>query len=153
MHWPITRPFSTSSAAQRRRAVPLVVVCHRPAAALLHRQSRLGAIERLDLRLLIDREHQCVLGRIDIEAHDILHLGGKLRIVRQLEGAHPVRLEAMRRPDALHAAMADPGGFRHRPAGPVRHLSWRFGERHFNHAFDRRRRQWRLAARARRVVE
>jgi len=31
------------------------------------------------------REHQRMLGRIDIEADDVLHLGGKLRVVRQLE--------------------------------------------------------------------
>jgi hypothetical protein len=47
-----------------------------------------------------------VLGRIDTKADDILHLGGKLRVVRQLEGAHPMRLEAVCRPDALYAAMA-----------------------------------------------
>src|SRR5580704_4725369 len=39
---------------QRRRAVALVIVRHRPAAATLHRQSRLGAVERMDLRLLIN---------------------------------------------------------------------------------------------------
>jgi hypothetical protein len=105
----------------------------------------LGAVERLDLRLLVDRQRQRMLGRIDIEADDILHLGGKLRIVRQFERAHPVRLEAMRRPDALHAAMADPGGFRHRPAGPVRRLARRLSERHLDHSLDRPRRQRRLA--------
>jgi hypothetical protein len=46
---------------QGRRAMPLVVMRHRPAAALLHRQPRLGAVERLDLRLLVDRLHQRVL--------------------------------------------------------------------------------------------
>ena len=89
---------------QRRRAMALVVVRHRPAAALFHRQYRLSAVERLDLRLLIDRQHQRVLGRIDVEANDILNFGDKLRIVRQLEGLDPVRLQAMRRPDPLHAA-------------------------------------------------
>ena len=46
-----------------------------------------GSVERLDLRLLVDREHQRMLGRIDMEADDVLHLGGKLRVVRQLETA------------------------------------------------------------------
>ena len=41
---------------QRRRAVALVVVRHRSGAALLHRQARLRAVERLDLALLVDRE-------------------------------------------------------------------------------------------------
>jgi hypothetical protein len=40
---------------------------------------------RLDLRFLIDRQHQRVLRRIDVEADDILHLGGKLRVIRQLD--------------------------------------------------------------------
>jgi hypothetical protein len=31
------------------RKHPIQIVRHRPAAALLHRQSRLGAVERLDL--------------------------------------------------------------------------------------------------------
>jgi dihydroxyacetone kinase len=77
---------------QRGRAVALIIVRHRPAAALLHRQSRLGAVERLDLRLLVDRQNQGVLRRIDIKADDIVQLGGKLRIVRQFEGSHPVGL-------------------------------------------------------------
>src|SRR5713226_5217158 len=61
---------------QRRRAVALVVVGHRPAAALLHRQSRLGAVERLDLRLLVDRQHQRVLGRTALEADETPPIGG-----------------------------------------------------------------------------
>src|SRR5271165_2441924 len=44
--------------------------------------------ERLDLALLIDRQHQRVLWRIDVEANNILNLGGKLGVVRQLKGAH-----------------------------------------------------------------
>src|SRR6202007_3404016 len=41
---------------QCRRAMTLVVVGHRPGAALLHWQAGLGAVERLDLALFIDRE-------------------------------------------------------------------------------------------------
>ncbi len=138
---------------QGRRAVALVVVGHRAAAALLHRQSRLGSVERLDLRLLVDRQHQRVLGRIDIKTDDILHLGGKLRVVRQLEGAHPVRFEAVRRPDALHAAVADPGGFRQRPASPVRPLARWLGQGQFDHPLDHRWRQRRLAGWPRGLVQ
>ena len=119
---------------------------HRPAATGLHRQAGLGAVERLDLRFLIDRQHQRVLRRVQVEADDVLHLGGELRIVRQLEGPDPVRLQAVRRPDPLHAAMADPGRLGHRPASPVRRLARRFGERHLDDPFDRGRRQGRLAA-------
>lgn len=40
---------------QRRRAVPLVIVGHGSGAALLQRQTRLGAVERLNLAFLVDR--------------------------------------------------------------------------------------------------
>ena len=70
---------------QRRGAVAFVIVGHRPGAARLHRQARLGAVERLDLALLVDREDNGMGGRIDVEANDVLELLGKLRVVRQLE--------------------------------------------------------------------
>jgi hypothetical protein len=70
---------------------------------------------------------------------------GKPRIIRQLEGLHPARLQAVRHPDALHAAVADTGGFRHRPAGPVRPLARRFEQRHLVHPLNHCRRQRRLA--------
>lgn len=40
---------------QRGRAVPDIIVDHRSGPTLLHRQSWLRAIERLNLRLLVDR--------------------------------------------------------------------------------------------------
>ena len=42
---------------QSGRAVPLIIMSRRAAAAALHRQPRLGAVERLDLALFIDRQH------------------------------------------------------------------------------------------------
>ena len=72
---------------QRRGAVALVVVGHGAGAALLHRQARLGAVERLDLALLVDRQHDGMGRRIDIEADDVAQLVDELRIVRELEAA------------------------------------------------------------------
>jgi len=40
---------------QRGRAVPDIIVSHRSGPAPFHWQTRLGAVERLDLRLLVDR--------------------------------------------------------------------------------------------------
>src|SRR5450631_1475663 len=40
---------------QRRRAVSLIVVRHGPGAALLQRQTGLGAVERLNLAFFVDR--------------------------------------------------------------------------------------------------
>jgi hypothetical protein len=59
-------------------ALTFVVVGHRVGAAGLHRQVRLGAVERLDLALLVDAEHDGVRGRIDIEPDDVAQLGYEL---------------------------------------------------------------------------
>ena len=113
---------------------PLVVVRHGAVAAFLPRQARLGAVERLDLALLIHRQHDGVHGRIDIETDAIADLGSEQRIVRQLELPHPMRLQAVAAPDALHRADADPGGRCHCRTSPVRGLARRVGQRQRDHA-------------------
>ncbi len=45
-------------------AMPLVIVGHGSGATLLHRQSRLGAVQSLDLAFLIDRQHDS-MGQAD----------------------------------------------------------------------------------------
>ncbi len=50
-----------------------------------HRQHRLGTIERLDLRLFIDRKHDGMIGRIQIESHHIAHLFDEEGITGKLE--------------------------------------------------------------------
>src|SRR5262249_33662266 len=88
-------------------AVAFVVVGHRPGAPRLHRQSRLGAVEGLDLALLVDRENDGVGGRVDVEADDVPELRGELRVVRQLERPDAVRRELVGLESALHRPQAD----------------------------------------------
>jgi hypothetical protein len=117
---------------QRGRAVPFVIVGHRSGAAQFHRQTGLGAVERLDLALLIDREDDGMGWRIDIEADDVAQLVDKLRGGGELELFHPVRLKAVRTPDALDGTRADIDDLRHHGGGPVGRLGGRvgLGERH-----------------------
>ena len=49
---------------QRRGAMPFVVMRHCAGAARFHRQARLGAVERLDLALFVDREDHRMSGRV-----------------------------------------------------------------------------------------
>lgn len=86
---------------QRRRAMPLVVVGHGRTPAALHRQPQLGAVEGLDLALLVHGQHQGSLGRVDVEPDDVADLLDELRVVRELEGLNPVRLQAVPAPDAM----------------------------------------------------
>jgi len=68
-----------------------------------HRQHRLAAVERLDLGFFVHAQHDGMLGRRDVETHDVAHLGHEVRVGRELERLHPVRLQAEGAPDALHA--------------------------------------------------
>ena len=76
---------------------------HGLAAPRLDRQSGLGAVERLDLALLVNRQHHGVGRRVNprvrpmvgpragSEPDDISQLGGEAWIARAFEGAQPVR--------------------------------------------------------------
>ena len=118
---------------QGRGAVALVVVGHGSGATLLHRQAGLSAVERLDLALLVNRKHDGVRRRIDIEPDDITQLGDKIRIIGQLELAHPMWLKPVGAPDALDGAEADAGCFGHHRASPVGRLGWRIAQRQRYH--------------------
>ena len=70
---------------QRGRAVALIIVGHGLAAALLDWQSRLGAVKGLNLRLLVDRQHDGVGRWVDVQADDVTRFAGKGGIVGELE--------------------------------------------------------------------
>ena len=139
-------PSRTLSAANRVVVpCPDIIVGHCSGSALLHRQAWLGAVERLNLRFLIDRQHEAVGRRVEIEPHHVAQLGGKGRILGQFEAPHAMRLQAVRRPDPLHRAQRHADGCGHRPAGPMRRLAGRRSERQRHHALDQRRWQRRQA--------
>jgi len=104
--------------------MPLVVMGHRAGAPFLDRQPGLGAVERLDLALLIDREHDRVRRRIDVEPDDCAQLGD------ETSGSFDslnrrTRCGAMRLPDPLHRGHADADGLGHHAGGPVGRLARR----------------------------
>jgi hypothetical protein len=110
-------------------AAALVVVRHRTEPPLLHRQAGLGTVERLDLRLLVDRQHDGVARWIELEADEVAQLVDELGVFGKLELALLVGCETMRLPDAPDGAGADCGGLRHHVGGPVGRLARRIGMR------------------------
>src|SRR5213594_2562938 len=72
------------------RSVALVVVGSGPQPALLHRQTRLGAVESLNLALLVRAQHQGLVGRIQIEPDNIAELFDEGSITAELEGLDQV---------------------------------------------------------------
>ena len=130
-----------------------VVVGHRPSAALLHRQTGLGAVERLDLALLINREDDGVGGRIDIETDDVPELLDKLRVLRQFERPDTVRRELVSFQDALHRTQAHSGRLGKFPARPVGALARRRPQGQIDHPLNGVGRQRGLARLARLVAQ
>jgi hypothetical protein len=96
-------------------------------------RARLGAVQSLNLPLLVGAQDNGVLGRIQIQADDVFQFLHKLRIVAELEGSHPVRLQPMGAPDAPHAGRANAGGTCHGARGPVRGVGRLLVQRHLHH--------------------
>jgi hypothetical protein len=112
MHWPMTLPSRMSRAATSRGAVPFVVVGDCADAPLLHWQARLGAGERLDLALLIDRQDDGVVRRIDIEPDDVAQ--DDLRPPDMLLRTVPISDNGLQR-SAVVGVQFDLGSFVHSP--------------------------------------
>jgi hypothetical protein len=71
-----------------------IVVASPRRLAGAQRQHRLAAVERLDQGFFAHSQHDGMLGRRDIETHHVAHLGHEVRVGRELERLHPVRLQA-----------------------------------------------------------
>ena len=104
---------------QRGCAVALVIVGHRGRPAILERQSRLGPVKRLNLRLFINAKHDSPVRRIEVKSDDIGDLLLEHRVARHLEPAHEVRLQASLRPDAADARRRNARRLGHQGAAPV----------------------------------
>ena len=93
-----------------RGAVPVVVVGAFLGCVELDWQQWLDTVQRLDLGLLIQAEHDRAAGRVEIKPNDVGDLLGELRILADLERALPVRLQPGLAPQFRHIVM------RHRQA-------------------------------------
>src|SRR5260221_2174167 len=107
MQRPTTVPSRMLSGKQGGGAVALIIMGHGAAFAGLDGQAGLGAVERLDLRFLVDRDDDGMGGRVHVEADDIFDLFSEGWVGGRLESAEPVGLKTVRLPDALHGAQAD----------------------------------------------
>ena len=130
---------------QRRGAVALVVVRHGAGAALLQRQPGLRAVERLDLALLVDAQHQRLVRRVEVEADDVLTFSTNCWSFDSLKvftrcGLSPCAFQ-MRCTLVWLSPTAGPSCARSN-ASPAGGFSCK---RHVNHPLDHRSRQRRLA--------
>ena len=110
-------------------AMPLVIMGHGAGAPLLQRQPRLSAVEGLDLRFLVDRQHDGMGRRINVEPDHVAQFGDELGVGREFELTVAVRLQSVRFPNAPHRTGADATRSRHHVGGPVGGLARRRAER------------------------
>ena len=106
---------------QRGGAVADVVMGGLLRQAGSHRQDRRGPVQGLDLRLLVDAQHDRVLGRVQVEPDDVADLRLQLRVGGELERLPPPRLQPPLAPDPRHPHIRDPQLAGQQPARPVRH--------------------------------
>src|SRR5215216_126474 len=69
-----------------------------------HRQNRLRAIQRLDLRFFIHTQHQRFIERIRIQPHNVAHLVEEQRMLGKLEGLTAMRRQSESLPHTTHTA-------------------------------------------------
>ena len=134
-------------------AVAEIIVGHGAGLAWFDRQTGLGPIQGLNLAFLIDREHQAVRRRLDVQADDVLEFGGKLGIVGALEGPDAVGLQPVHGPDPLHRAQGNRRRLGHGTAGPVGGFAGRLGAGQRDHPVHRGVVQARFARLAGRIPE
>src|SRR4029078_11944997 len=87
------------------RAIAFVVMGDGAGTSLLDRQPRLGAVERLDLALLVARKNQRLVRWVEVKARGILDLLNEVRVAGDLEGSRQMRLQLVRVPDPLDAGV------------------------------------------------
>jgi len=121
---------------QVQRAVAHVIVRSPLGLPDVHRQDRLRALERLNLRLLVEREHGGVRRRIHVKPDDVAHFLDQLGIRRDLERFGHMRLQTKRAPDPTDRRVTQARGSGHRARTPVGFGRRRGFERLDNHALD-----------------
>ena len=122
------------------------VISHRAGADLRQRRSRLRAIARSHLALLVDRQHQRGVRRVEVESDNVLNCLAKFGVTREVRNIRGMRLQAIRGPNALHARTAKSnflGDLVQRQTRAARQL---FVQGQVNDPLDRRNRKRRVAA-------
>ena len=84
------------------------------------RQQRLGPLQRLHLALFVDTQHQRLVRRIEVKAHDVAYLLHKKWVGRELKAPAAMGLYAEQCEIPCHCALGDAGGDGGRAHAPVR---------------------------------
>ncbi len=70
-------------------------------------QQRLSSIQSLNLAFLVDTEHQCFVGRVQVKADDIVEFFDERFVAAELERFDPMRLPVVLLPKAMNRVFAE----------------------------------------------
>ena len=98
-----------------------------------HRRQRLGAVERLDLRLFINALPRCTVERIKVEPDNVAHL---VDVLRQLGNLGAMWLQAERASDGPDARRGETALSRHAAGTPMNGAGRLALQRLRDHALD-----------------
>ena len=121
---------------QARGAVADVVVAGPRRGARQHREHRLGAVERLDLGLLIDAEHHRPFRRVQVEPDHVADLLDEQRILGQFPRILFVRSQSERPPHPRDHRLTQSQMLGHRPRRPMRGIGRRGLQRRGDQLLD-----------------
>src|ERR1700759_424940 len=99
-------------------AVAIVIMSLSADISFTQRQTRLTALQRLDLALLVTTEHHGLLWRIEVKTDDIPKFHLKIRIAGKLKDTRQVWLDLVLTPDSLHGRLGGTKLASHRAASP-----------------------------------
>jgi len=134
---------------QGGRAMAFVVM--RAAAAGFQRQTRLRAVERLNLALFIHTEHQRFVGWVQVQADYVDEFLNELRVGLTLNVEMRCGFKPCPLPNASHRCFADALRLGHQSCAPVRGVRWLTVQRRLHNRGDLMVGNRRKATRTRRV--
>lgn len=106
-------------------AVALVIMRHRAAAPLLHRESGLRAVKCLYLAFLVNAQDNGLVRRIEIKPNDIVEFFDELFVAADFERLDEMRLETVLLPDSSDRGLAKAECFGHASCTPMRGVTRR----------------------------
>ena len=112
------------SRQQTGSAVPFVIVSAVFGMARFYRQGHLRPPQRLDLRFLFHRDDDSMVGRVNVEANDVLDLQLEPRVAGDIECPDPVGFQSVVLQDVEYVETAPPF-LCQRPQRPVTRMRQR----------------------------
>ena len=118
------------------RAVAFVVVRLASWDSRAQRQQGLSPVQGLNLTFLVYAKHQGLVGRIQVQAHDVVEFLDEPLVAAELERLDQMRFQIVALPDAMNRVFAQTLGFGHASGAPVSRIGRRLVQSGLDNRLD-----------------